>query len=202
MASLSLLNIAGTDATLGVPQTLDRHTLEPCPTRTLPVGLSSLWYPSPSEAANENAEACANNCNLEGFNINVYYWPEPQANTSRLNIIGNNTNQPLQGCTADRHEIYWGCTAQNLAASHTRITTALLMTIASSFIMISLYNPCSSKPCSPDSLISEPSSTAPIETRGSNPSINARGHSLVIPSTISRNSSHPRTTVVSDNFML
>ena len=44
---LSVLNIAGTAATLGVPQTLDRRTLKPYPTSTLPVSLSSLWYPSP-----------------------------------------------------------------------------------------------------------------------------------------------------------
>ena len=44
---------------------------------------------------------CCGTCNIEAGNVDVYYWPAPNANNSCLSIIGNKTNPPDYGATTD-----------------------------------------------------------------------------------------------------
>ena len=42
---------------------------------------------------------CCVPCEVGGKNVDVYYWPSPEADTSCLSIIGNNVHPPLDGAT-------------------------------------------------------------------------------------------------------
>lgn len=42
-------------------------------------------------------------------NVDVYYWPEPDANTSCLSIVGNSAFPLTQGATSNAAGMYWGC---------------------------------------------------------------------------------------------
>ena len=44
---------------------------------------------------------CCGTCNIEAGNVDVYYWPVPNANSSCLGIIGNSINPPDYGATTD-----------------------------------------------------------------------------------------------------
>ena len=47
-------------------------------------------------------------CGIGGPNVDVYYWPSPDANTSCLSIIGSKANPPLAGATTKNGLTYWG----------------------------------------------------------------------------------------------
>ena len=44
---------------------------------------------------------CCGTCNIEAGNVDVYYWPDRNANKSCLSIIGDNINPPNYGATTD-----------------------------------------------------------------------------------------------------
>ena len=50
---------------------------------------------------NEGGGTCCGTCNIEAGNVDVYYWPESNANESCLSIIGNSVNPPDYGATTD-----------------------------------------------------------------------------------------------------
>lgn len=45
--------------------------------------------------------------NIEAGNVDVYYWPGPNANTSCQSIIGNRVNPPDYGATTDSLGLRW-----------------------------------------------------------------------------------------------
>lgn len=47
-------------------------------------------------------------CVVGGPNVDVYYWPEPNVNTSCLSIIGTALSPPLAGATISNGATYWG----------------------------------------------------------------------------------------------
>ena len=49
-------------------------------------------------------------CYVGGPNVDVYYWPQPSANTSCLSIIGPTPSPPLAGATRSNGVTYWGST--------------------------------------------------------------------------------------------
>ena len=51
---------------------------------------------------------CCGPCAIGGPNVDVYYWPSPEANTSCLNIIGTSVNPPTEGATTSFGYTYWG----------------------------------------------------------------------------------------------
>ena len=70
--------------------------------------LSSMeWLASkglPTDAFNtalDDGGNCCHQCNLYGGDVEIYYWPELNANKSCLSTIGNSTNPPLFGATTD-----------------------------------------------------------------------------------------------------
>lgn len=122
---------------------------------------------------------CCSGCTIHGGNVDIYYWPEANASTSCLDIIGNSRFPLDHGATTDATGTYWGCTGQNSKI----IKTAHITTIQSVKHKVSLYNPWSSNPCSwPPSLQFNP--TTSTGTENPHPSIFARAHSLVTKSSI------------------
>ena len=62
---------------------------------------SSLEYSSAvrQPPAQDVMYGCCGPCAIDGPNVDVYYWPSPEANTSCLNIIGTSVNPPTEGAT-------------------------------------------------------------------------------------------------------
>ena len=121
------------------------------------------------------------NCLLDGGYVDVYYWPEPDADTACLSIIGNNTNSPFPGATGG----HWGCTA---VSGSSFITTATEVITGIVTLKQPLFNPWSSQPCA--------------RSLDTHPSLKARDHSLIIPQNITQNKGLPITTVVIDDTTL
>ena len=76
------------------------------------------------------------NCELDGGIVDIYYWPEPDADTACLSMIGNNTISPFPGATGG----YWGCTA---ASRSSFITTAKEVVTGTVTLKKPLVNPWS-----------------------------------------------------------
>ena len=186
-----------------VPRTLFERVPAPTSTASLMAQQSSL--PSMPPSAATTADLCDDECNLGGFEVNIYYWPESDANTSCLSIVGDDYNVPLQGATTDPDGgVYWGCTTQDSISGPLYVTTASITTIGDKSVKESLFNPWHSVACSTNgsSLLSpSPSSNSSLHS-SLYQSIHARGHSLIIPTAITRNNSLPISTVVSGIFTL
>ena len=43
--------------------------------------------------------SCCSACEVGGINVDVFYWPSPDADTSCLKIIGDSVRPPLEGAT-------------------------------------------------------------------------------------------------------
>ena len=120
-------------------------------------------------------------CELNGGIVDIYYWPQPDADTACLSIVGNNTISPFPGPTGG----HWGCIA---ASGSSFITTATEVVTGTVTLKQPLINPWSPQPC--------------IRTPDTHPSLKARDHSLIIPQSITQNKGLPVTTVVIDNSTL
>lgn len=98
---------------------------------------------------------CCNDCNLGADRVDVYYWPDPNGDTSCLSIVGDETHDVAAGGTTDDEGVYWGCTSTNMAATLgvqnidtlTTFKTATLTTIASITFKTYLMNPWDGTPC-------------------------------------------------------
>ena len=182
----------------------------------------------PASIPSEVTPSCCGLCDVEVDTVDLYYWPEPDVNTSCLNIVGTNVNPLTYGATTsgmgDHGEFepgtYWACSAKAPATSiytqpgtnpgatetitsvYPIVTTAMVTTIGSLPIKVSLFNPWSSSPCI----------DADTSPRGSNGSINsaelhirhaihARAHNITVQPPTSYDNS-PVSTVVLGNFTL
>ena len=128
--------------------------------------------------------SCCGICQLVAKNVDIYYWPEPNANTSCLSVIGTDVNDPFFGATSTvnpvGYSVYWGCTAQGLTSGPPTeyVTTAAMTVISSISVKVPLINPWSPLDCvgsTPAPLVSIATTAAP----GPSASIFARGHSLI-----------------------
>lgn len=147
-------------------------------------------------------DVCCNTCQIIAENVEVYYWPDPDENTSCLSIVGSGVNPPLYGATSivtvneglqsNSTITYWGCTTQNHASGDSYITTALLTSIGSVTFKEPLLNPWSIPSC-----VETPSAFPGVSI-----SFEARGHSLVLPPNITQNDGLPASTVIMDGFTL
>lgn len=186
-----------------VPRTLFERM--PAPTSTASLIARQLSLPSNPLSATTTADLCDDECNLEGFEVSIYYWPESDANTSCLSIVGDDYDVPLQGATTDPYgSLYWGCTTQNSISGPLYVTTAIITTIGDHLVKESLFNPWYSVACSTNgsSLVApSPSSNSSLHSSLYR-SIHARGHSLIIPTAVTRNNTLPISTVVSGTFTL
>ena len=202
------------------------------PERLLQFGQAKKWMRSPQCLSNANvwsssqpdlaglanvfphgdsgAAYCCAKCTISVRNVDIYYWPEPDVDTSCLDIIGNNSKNLDYGATTTSQDYawvgrssstvsyftYWGCTGQDSAIT----TTAYITQINSIKYKASSYNPWSSPPCPEEN--SQP--TAPKASdaaRGEHAPIRARAQSLIVQPTITQHQD-PISTVVLDNFTL
>ena len=191
----------------GYKQAVPRTLFERIPASSSTASLMARQYSPSSKPASTatTAEACDAECNLEGFEVNIYYWPEPDANTSCLSTVGDNYSVPLQGVTTDSYgSLYWGCTTQNSVSGPVYVTTAVGTTIGDNLVKESLFNPWHSVACSTNGSSLVPPSHSSNSSLHSSlyQSIHARGHSLIISTAMTRNNSLPISTVVSGTFTL
>ncbi len=164
--------------------------------------------------------SCCGVCSVSSLNVDLYYWPEPEANLSCLSIIGESirpldygatkTTTIILGTTFDTGT-YWGCevTSSYPIESHPGesstyvevMTTAVITTIGSLTVKMSSYSPWSSPVCGEDDAGSQPS-IQPTKFHERHASFYARGHSLVVPSSITNVDGLPVSTVVSGDYTL
>ena len=186
-----------------VPRTRFERMPAPSPTASL---MARQYSPvSKPPAATTTADACGAECNLAAFEVNIYYWPEPDANTSCLSTVGDNYSVPLQGVTTDSYgSLYWGCTTQNSLSGPVYVTTAVATTIGDNLVKESLFNPWHSVACSTNASSIVPPSPSSNRSLHSSlyQAIHGRAHSLIIPTAMTRNNSLPISTVVSGIFTL
>ena len=173
-------------------------------------GTSERFYPDVS--------TCCLRCYIQAENVDLYYWPEPDADTSCLSIIGGSVRPLDYGATkvsvsvlhqlTQRVDIvtYWGCTASTLKTdiltykgylttwnSRETMTTAKISTIGSLTVKLSAFNPWSSALCPQEDAASHVSEVK-VKPR-------APDQSLMIPSSITQKTGSP-VSVVSDGFTL
>jgi len=139
---------------------------------------------------------CCQGCIIHGGNIDIYYWPEVNASTSCLNIVGNDTYPLDYGATTDATGTYWGCTGQD----STLTKTASVTTVSGHPMKAYINNPWSSNPCtsSPSLYPTQPTST---RINVPHPGVFARAHSLITTSS-NQNIDSPIVSAVVGNFTL
>ena len=167
------------------------------------------WGDPNAEGAFQNAlylnSTCCGQCDIVVDKVDVYFWPEPNADTSCQSIIGEEVSSVADGATTDElGRVYWGCTATvspedrvNPNSSTTIYTTATLTSVASMQFKTYLYNPWDGSVCGNESKSSSNdirattvaassfsnfTRTSAIERR---PSLRPRAHSLVAGPNIS-----------------
>ena len=162
-------------------------------------------------------ETCCGNCIIEAQNVDVYYWPQPGANTACLSTVGASVQPLLESATTSSGTIYWGCTAKHpkttvstsvldvgsvtlVTEVESIITTEQLTNINSLTFKAPLFNPWSPPDCvGASGPLQSSNASAPVNAPSK--SIQARGHSIIVPTSMTGNNGMP-ITVVSDGFTL
>lgn len=167
--------------------------------------------------------SCCGSCELGIGNVDVYYWPEPNADTSCLSIIGDSINPVDFGATTVTKggPTYWGCTAKTPITTvepemaegmdfpggdvfvQSIVTTAVIISHDGMNFKQSLFNPWSPQAhplCIETSLTSNYSGVS-AASHTMPRSIQARGRSLIVRS-ITQENGLPVSTVVSGQFTL
>ena len=135
---------------------------------------------------------CCDQCFLYGDDVDVYYWPSPDADTSCLSLIGTDINPPNLGATTG-DGTYWECTTPSTPGTwNFPIRTAEITTIGSLTFKATLRDPW----LPPLSCVG-----TPLTSRSSD-SIFARGHSLIVPPSETQQGGMRVTTLVKDGFTL
>lgn len=157
------------------------------------------------------AAYCCTKCGISVENVDIYYWPDLDIDTSCLSIIGKSTNPVDYGATTTSNEYdllgrssstmsfstYWGCIGQDASVT----TTAYITKINSIMVKASSYNPWSPPPC-PEPTLTATISNTTIEARGRYASIHARAQSLIIQPSITQDDGLPVSTVIVGYFTL
>ena len=163
--------------------------------------------------------SCCGPCETNVKNADIYYWPEPDANTSCLSIIGDNvrpidfgaTRETSSTGTTTSTDIYWDCepkpstyynSLQSESVTDTYpIRTAMITNIGSLSVKVYLADPWSPSPCTESDVMSQGSNKS-AQIRDRHVPMHARGHTLIIPSSVTLTDNLPVTTMVSGNFTL
>ena len=155
---------------------------------------SSLEYRSAVSLppAQDAVPSCCGSCAIGGPNVDVYYWPSPEANTSCLSIIGTSVNPPTEGATTSAGYTYWGYTPTDANIYNQIVTTMVYTSINGIHFKMPMSNPWESKPGASTStnpgMWSLPSTTLPnsgtpkIQQRADSPeaTIQARANPIAI----------------------
>ena len=135
--------------------------------------------------------------------VDVYYWPEPDVDTSCLSIIEEASMPLLQDATISTTSVsgtgwttvtYWGCTAQTGFYQGSYLTTAQMATIDGLSFKSFLINPWSA-PCG------APASPS-ASTSFSFHSLQGRGHTLAVAPNVTKYGDLNPITVTSGGFTL
>lgn len=163
--------------------------------------------------------SCCGMCSVQAQNVDLYYWPEPDANQSCLSIIGESVRPLDYGATTVTTtniwdplntitQTYWACNITGATGSNAVLsgltyafTTASITTIGDLSVKIPLWSPWSSSPCDEAKDESQGLNNS-LQTRTGHTSILARDHSLIIPSSITHKHNVSVSTVVSEGFTL
>lgn len=148
------------------------------------------------ELGNESAilPSCCGPCLTYAANVDLFYWPEPDSNTSCLSIIGDSVRPIDYGATTDGATTYWGCKVSTMT-----LTTAQITTIGSLAVKVSSFSPWSSSLCGEDGAVSQSSNQS---SHSAYESVHRRAHSLIVPTPTTKVDGLPISTVVSGGFTL
>ena len=135
-----------------------------------------------------NVTCCGDDCQIVADRVDVYYWPDPGADTSCLSIVGNQTSYvPEKGATTDATGgLYWGCTVYGTSLgimadqTSTVVRTATVTTVAGIQYKAYLVNPWDPSQCGNASATVSSKQNTTVQARGLPAAVHKRGHSLII----------------------
>ena len=138
---------------------------------------------------------------------------------SCLSIIGDSVRALDYGATTDvvsvgtitSTGIYWGCDAKTSTYYDTFLresstytgatTTAMIKTFGSLSVKVSLFDPWSLSPCTESDVISQ-GLNGSTEIHDKHATVHARGHTLIIPSSLAHKDGLSLTTMVLGSYTL
>jgi len=146
-------------------------------------------------------DSCCDSCELNAEKTDMFYWPDANADTSCLSIVGENPHPIDYGATTDPFgKIYWGCSTSDSRSGLVNITTAKLWSFGSVSTKQMLVDPWGPQPCPAGttsfSKTSGPSITNATESAGDHSTVLHSIRSNALASNLSI------STVVLDGFTL
>ena len=141
-----------------------------------------------------NLPSCCASCLIYAANVDLFYWPEPDSDTSCLSIIGDTVRPIDYGATTKVGMTYWGCTVSTMT-----FTTAHITTVGSLAVKVSDFSPWSTPICDEDKAESQSLNQS---SPSSYASVHRRAHSLIVPTPTTQVDGLPISTVVSGGFTL
>ena len=92
-------------------------------------------------------EDCCGTCYIYGPNVDVYYWPDPGADTSCLSIIGSDVIPLNVGAQTDgAGVVYWAASTNLYDIYVPTVTTAVITTINGIVVKEAVKNPWDASP--------------------------------------------------------
>lgn len=91
----------------------------------------------------QHHEGCCGYCGIASPNVDIYYWPSPEANKTCLEIMGSSASPLLQGATYDsRMSIsYWGYSITGPNLENSVVTSMVYTSIGGIHFKLAAYNP-------------------------------------------------------------
>ena len=190
---------------------------------------SGLGFPKTTETLGDyftmtpRGGCCGGDVSFSAGNVDVYFWPEPETNTSCLSIVGDQVLPLNYGATTGIDSVtYWGCVTPKWGANphdfglrtytdgatfwgRTRpphdfgpdtVTTAVITSANSVTFKSYLVNPWDKQPC--------PDVTTPQPTAGtaSAASLHARAHPISYHHALAKRNGTGARTAVSGKYTL
>ena len=104
-------------------------------------------YESIYPVSSRTFDDCCGTCYIYGPNVDVYYWPEPSADTSCLSIIGSDVVPLNVGAQTDEAGVvYWAASTNLYDIYVPTVTTALITTINGVVVKEAIANPWDASP--------------------------------------------------------
>ena len=104
-------------------------------------------YESIYPVSSRTFDDCCGKCYIYGPNVDVYYWPEPSADTSCLSIIGSDVIPLNVGAQTDEEGVvYWAASTNLYDIYVPTVTTALITTINGVVVKEAIANPWDASP--------------------------------------------------------
>ena len=182
------------------------------------MAINNAWDPTVYQIVPEPHPSCCGYCHTNVMNVDIYYWPERDINTSCLSIIGDSVRPVTFGATTQVESygtnttthFYWGCAPKPSTYYDTfrsrsitdpiLTTTAMIRTIGTLLVKVYLSDPWSPSPCT-ETVMSQQSNGS-VTAQDEHARMHARDHTLIISSSVTHMDIPPVTTMVSGNFTL